>query len=105
VGYLDRPRRRLGRRALRCDQFSEVCDLSFGEWLFHSSREHGQDFSATPADREVAFPPRNFVRPERLFVVRRDQFGVGTLPGVLALESIQSIAHPPSEGFFSTAIA
>jgi hypothetical protein len=53
----------------------------------------------------VAFPPRNFVRPERLFVVRRDQFGVGTLPGVVALESIQCIAHPPSEGFFSAAIA
>jgi hypothetical protein len=51
VGYLDRAHGRLGRWARRCDQCPEVCDLSFGEWLFHSSREHGQDFSATPADR------------------------------------------------------
>jgi hypothetical protein len=81
-----------------------VCDLFFGKWFLHSSREHSQDFSATPADREVAFPLRNFVRLENLFVARRDQLRVGTLPGVVALESIQGIAHPPSEGFFSAAI-
>jgi len=81
-----------------------MCDLFFGQRLFGSCREHGQNFSATPADREVAFPPRNFVRLERLFVVRRNQFGVGTLPCAAVIESIQGVAHPPREGFFSTAI-
>jgi len=52
----------------------------------------------------VTFPPRNFVRLERPFVVRRNQFGVGTIPGAALIESIQSIAHPPRERFFSTAI-
>jgi len=80
-------------------------DFLFGQGLFDSCREYGQNFSATPADREVPFPPRNFLRLERLFVVRRDRFGVGTLPGVEAIESIQGIAHPPRERFFSTAIA
>jgi len=52
----------------------------------------------------VAFPPLNFIRLERHFVVRRDHISVGTLPGIAALESIQGIAHPPRERFFSTAI-
>jgi hypothetical protein len=82
-----------------------MCDFLFGQGLFDSCREHGQDFSATPADREVPFQPRNFVRLEWLFVVRRDQFGVGTVPGAPVIESIQGIAHPPRERFFSTAIA
>jgi hypothetical protein len=82
-----------------------VCDLFFGQSLFGSCHEHGQNFSATPADREVTFPPRNFVRLERPFVVRRDQFGVGTIPGAAVIESIQGVAHPPREGFFSTVIA
>jgi hypothetical protein len=81
-----------------------MCDLFFGQWLFGSCREHGQNFPATPADREVTFAPRNFVRLERPFVVRRDQFGVGTIPGAAVIESIHSIAHPPRERFFSTAI-
>jgi len=79
--------------------------LFIGQRLFGSCHEHGQNFSATPTDREVTFPPRNFVRLERLFVVRRDQFGVGTLPCAAVIQSIQSIAHPPRERFFSTAIA
>jgi hypothetical protein len=82
-----------------------MCDLFFGQRLFGSCHEHGQNFSATPADREVTFPPRNFVRLERPFVARRDQFGVGTIPGAAVIESIQGVAHPPREGFFSTAIA
>jgi hypothetical protein len=82
-----------------------MCDLFFGQRLFGSCREHGQNFSATPADREVAFPPRNFIRLERPFVVRRDQFSVGTLPGAVMIESIQGIAHLPRERFFATAIA
>jgi len=81
-----------------------MCNLFFGQRLFVSCHEHGQNFSATPADREVTFPPRNFVRLERPFVVRRNQFGVGTIPGAALIESIQSIAHPPRERFFSTAI-
>jgi len=80
-------------------------NLFFGQWLFGSCREHGQNFSATPADREVTFPPRNFIRLEGPFLVRRDPFSVGTLPGAVLIESIQGIAHPPRERFFSTAIA
>jgi len=81
-----------------------MCDLSFGQSLFGSCHEHGQNFSATPTDREVSFPLRNFVRLERPFVVRRDQFGVGTLPGAVLIESIQGVAHSPRERFLSTAI-
>jgi hypothetical protein len=79
-------------------------NLSFGQRLIDIRRQHGQDFSASSADREVAFKPRNFVRLERPFVVRRDHISVWTLPGVAALESIQGIAHSPRECFFSTAI-
>jgi hypothetical protein len=82
-----------------------MCSLFFGQRPFGSCRKHGQNSSATPADREVAFPPHNFIRLERPFVVRRDQFSVGTLPGAVVIESIQGIAHPPRERLFSTAIA
>jgi hypothetical protein len=80
-------------------------DFLFGKRRFHSRREHGQNFSATPADREVAFAPRNFVRLERLFMVRRDQFGVGTVGGVAVRELVQGIAHAPRERFFPAAVA
>jgi hypothetical protein len=80
-------------------------DFLFGQRCFHIRRQYGQNFSATSANREVPFPPRNFLRLERLFVVRRDQFGVGTLPGASVFESIQGITHPLRERFFSTAIA
>jgi hypothetical protein len=53
----------------------------------------------------VVFAPRNFVRLERLFVVRRDQFGVGTLVGVAVRELVQGIAHAPRERFFPAAVA
>jgi len=80
-------------------------NLFFGQRHFGGCHEHGQNSSATPTDREVTFPPRNLVRLERLFVVRRNQFGVGTLPCAAVIESIQGVAHPPREGFFSMAIA
>jgi hypothetical protein len=80
-------------------------DFLFGQRRFHGRRKHGQNFPATPADREVVFAPRNFVRLERLFVVRRDQFGVGTLVGVAVRELVQGIAHSPRECFFPAAVA
>jgi hypothetical protein len=80
-------------------------DLFFGQRRFYRHSEHGQNFSAASAVREVVFAPRNFVRLERFFVVRRDQLGVGTPVGVVVRELVEGFAHPPSERFFSTAIA
>jgi len=76
-------------------------DLFFRQRRFYRRREHGQDFSATSALRKVALPPRNFVRLQRLFMVRRDELGIGTFPGVAVRELIQGFAHPPRERFFS----
>jgi len=80
-------------------------DFLFGQRRFHGRREYGQNFSATPADREVVFPLCNFVRLERLFVVRRDQLGVGTLVGDVVRKLVQGIAHPPRQRFFPAAVA
>jgi hypothetical protein len=88
-----------------CDQFSEMGDLFFRQRRFHSRDEHGENFSATPAGCKVGFPPHNFVRLQRLFVVRRDQFGIGALLRAAVCELVQGFAHSPRERFFSMAIA
>jgi len=80
-------------------------DLFLGQRRFYRCREHGQDFSATPADRKVAFAPLNFIPLQRLFVVRRDQLGIGAFPGVAVRELVQGFAHTPRERFFPAAIA
>jgi hypothetical protein len=82
-----------------------MSDLLFGQRRFHGRREYGQNFSATRADREVVFALRNLVRLERLFMVRRDQFGVGTIFGVAVRKLVQGIAHPPRQRFFPAAVA
>jgi hypothetical protein len=53
----------------------------------------------------VAFPLHNFVPWERLFVVRRNHFGIRTFPGVAWREPVQRLTHPAGERFFAAPLA
>jgi hypothetical protein len=97
--------RRFERRARRRNQLSETRNFLFIKRSTRGSGEHLQDFSASRACGEVVFPPRDFIRLQRFFMVRRDHFGIRTFHGLAMRELIQRVAHTPSECLFPAAIA
>jgi hypothetical protein len=78
-----------------------MSDFFPGQGRVRRCRQHAQNFSAPRACREMAFPLRCFVWPERLLRIGGNDLGVGARARAMRIHPVKRLAHAPRKYFFA----